>query len=336
MSKALRVGVVGVGHFGQHHARVLSELDDVQLVGVADIDSARAGAVAERHSCTAFTDYRAMIGEVDAVSVAVPTSHHSVVSCDFLERGVSVLVEKPMASTSADAIAIRDAAEKSGATLQVGHIMRFNPVVVAMRELDIEPKFLEVHRLSPFSFRSIDVGVVFDMMIHDIDLVLGLARGWLEKVDACAVAVMGKTEDICNARLAFSDGCVANITASRVALKTMRKVRIFAGDSYISMDFGEGSGLIIRKSERFLENGIDVEQMKALSLEELKAAMLNGFFTVQEMKLDIREPLKAELQSFVDCASNGKAPLVGAEDGIRAIEAAERILEAVEAHEWYR
>lgn len=335
MKDKLRVGVVGVGHFGRHHARVYSELEDVELVGVADVDAERATGVAAAHDTRAFSDPHELLGLVDAVSVVVPTHSHRSVSCDFLERGVSVLVEKPMAPTLEDARAIQAAAGKTGARLQVGHIMRFSPIVMAMRELNIQPKFLEVHRLRPFSFRSIDVGVVLDMMIHDIDLVLQLVSGKLEKVNAVAFALVGKTEDICNARLAFDDGCVANITASRVALKSLRKVRIFSPTSYISLDFDRNSGLIISGTPGRKLREADFEKMKTLSLDELKDVMLD-FFTLKEMKLDEHEPLRAELCSFVDCVKNGSTPLVSGEDGIRSLQTAERVLEAVRAHDWYR
>jgi predicted dehydrogenase len=207
-------------------------------------------------------------------------------------------------------------------------------VVRAMREMNIEPKFFEVHRLSPFSFRSLDVGVVLDMMIHDIDLVLQLVRSRVERIDAVAFALVGKTEDICNARISFDDGCVANLTASRVAFKSLRKVRIFSPDSYISMDFDNNSGLIIKRSERFSMDALDLEKMQRLSIDELKKVMLDGFFTVREMKLDEVEPLKAELESFVDCVRNNRPPQVSGEDGIRAMETAEKILGAARTYNW--
>lgn len=336
MKKTIRVGVVGVGHFGRHHARVYSELKDAELVGVADPDGERARKVARENNTTVFADYRELLDKVDAVSVAVPTRSHTSVTCDFLSHGVAVLVEKPMASSLAEARRMQSAADKSGATFQVGHIMRFSPFVRAVHQMDIEPKFIEVHRLSPFSFRSLDVGVVLDMMIHDIDLVLELVRGRVEKIDAVAFALAGKTEDICNARVSFDDGCVANLTASRVALKTMRKIRIFSSDSYISMDFGKNYGLIAKKSPEFSFENVNVDEVRGLSIGELKEMMLDDFFTVREMEIDEVEPLKAELESFVDCVRNGRTPVVSAADGIRSMETAEMILEAVRAHRWHR
>jgi predicted dehydrogenase len=336
MSGRLKVGVVGVGHFGRHHARIYTELKDVELVGVADIDAERARAVAEMHHTAAFADHRELLGKVDAVSVAVPTHSHLAVARDFLDKGVSVLVEKPMAATAAEGREMLRRSKATGARLQVGHVTRFSAVMAAVRELEIVPRFLEVHRLSPFSFRSIDVGVVLDMMIHDIDLVLELARGHIEKVDAVGVAIIGRAEDICSARIAFSDGCVANLTASRVALKTMRRVRIFSPDSYISLDFDVNNALIIKKSEKFSLEALDVDKMKGMSIEDLKKVVFGDLLVMKEMKLDEHEPLKEELRSFVDCVRTGSTPVVPGEDGVRSLEAAEMILKSVGEHTWDR
>jgi predicted dehydrogenase len=328
MKDKLRLGVVGVGHFGRHHARVYSELEDVRLVGVADTSVERADAVAARHGVPAFTDYRLLFGRVDAVSVAVPTAAHAAVSCDFLSRGISVLVEKPMAATLADALRMQDAANASGARLQVGHIMRFSPLVVAMREMDLVPRLLDIHRMSPFAFRSLDVGVVLDMMIHDIDLVLCLVRSRVEKVDATAFAVVGPHEDVCNARVVFDDGCVANLTASRVAPSPERTARVFSADTCLSVDFQAHAGFVLRKSHSFSLDDAHVEKMRALSPEDLKKFAPAEPFTLREMKLDDEEPLKAELRSFVTSVRDGRTPVVSSEDGVRSMDLAEKILEA--------
>ncbi len=334
MADKLRVGVIGVGHFGRNHARVYSELEDVALAGVADADAGRARAVAEACRTRAFADWRELLGAADAVSVAVPTTAHARVACECLARGVSVLVEKPMAATLAEAREMQAAAAASRATLQIGHILRFTPAIVAVREMNVVPKFVEVHRLTPFSFRSLDVGVVLDLMIHDIDLVLELAPGRIRKVDAVAGAIVGKTEDICNARITFDDGCVANLTASRVAMKTMRKVRIFSPQGYISLDFDRNYALLIGKSPDFSLDKLDVEALKRASLDDIRALMLDKFFTVREMELEGEEPLKAELKSFVESVRARREPLVSAADGIRSMEAAELILDAVRRQPW--
>jgi predicted dehydrogenase len=191
-----------------------------------------------------------------------------------------------------------------------------------------------VHRLTPFSFRVLDVGVVLDLMIHDIDLVLELARGRVRRVDAVGGAIVGTTEDICNARITFDDGCVANLTASRLAMKTMRKVRIFSPQGYISLDFDRNYALLIGKSPEFSLEKLDVEALKRSSMDDIRALMLDKFFTVREMDLEGEEPLKAELKSFVECVRTGAEPVVPGDDGIRSLETAERILRAVRAHHW--
>jgi len=332
MKDKVRLGVVGVGHFGRHHARVYSELEDVRLVGVADLLPERADAVARRHDTAAFSDYRLLFDRVDAVSVAVPTSAHSSVSCDFLEHGISVLVEKPMAGTLAEALRMQAAAEASGARLQVGHIMRFNPVVVALRDTDIVPRLIEIQRLSPFTFRSLDVGVVLDLMIHDIDLVLHLVRAEVEKVDAVGFAVVGETEDVASARIAFDDGCVANLTASRVATRTVREARVFSAETCVSMDFRAGAGLVVRKSSGFSLDALELEKMRALPQDELRNLTFGDLFTVREMKPDHEEPLKAELRSFVTCVRDGCTPVVSPQDGVRSMDLAEKVLAAVRLH----
>ena len=336
MNDRLRVGVVGVGHFGRHHARIYAELPDVDLIGVVDRDVERARAVAETCDTDVFSDGADLLGRVDAVSVAVPTRDHAEVACAFLENDVSVLVEKPMAATLEEARRIRDAAAASNAQLQVGHVMRFSPIVLAMRELDVEPRFIEVHRLSPFSFRSLDVGVVLDMMIHDIDLLLELVRGRVEKVDAVGCAIVGESEDICNARIVFDNGCVANLTASRAALKTMRKLRVFSPQGYISADFVANDALIIHKAGEWSPGSVDVERFKALPLEEIVKVMTDRFFKVRQLKLDEVEPLRAELEAFLACVRSGDTPIVSGDDGVRSMETAEQILSAVKAHYWYR
>jgi len=328
MKDKLRLGVVGVGQFGRHHARVYSELEDVLLVGVADTSVDRADAVARRHGAAAFADYRMLFDRVDAVSVVVPAAAHAAVSCDFLSRGISVLVEKPMAATLADALRMQAAAKTAGARLQVGHIMRFSPLVHAMREMDLVPRFLDIHRMGPFAFRALDVGVVLDMMIHDIDLVLCLVHSRVEKVDATAFAVVGPHEDVANARVVFADGCVASLTASRVSPGARRTARIFSADACLSVDFQAHTAHILRKLPGFSLDAADVEKTSTLSPEDLKKFAPAEPFAPREIKLEEEEPLKAELRSFVTSVRDGRTPEVSSEDGVRSMELAEKILDA--------
>jgi predicted dehydrogenase len=328
MKDKIRLGVVGVGNFGRHHARVYSELEDVRLVGVADSRVERADAVARRHGVEAFTDYRLLFDRVDAVSVAVPAAAHAAVSCDFLSRGISVLVEKPMAATLADALRMQAVARAAGARLQVGHIMRFSPLVAAVREMDVVPRLLDIHRMSPFAYRSLDVGVVLDMMIHDIDLVLCLVQSRVQEVQAAAFPVVGPNEDVASARVVFDDGCVANLTASRVAPAAVRTVRVFSADACLSVDFQTHAAHVFRKSHGFSLKAADVEKMRALSQDEFEKFAPAEPFTLREIKLDEEEPLKAELRSFVASVRDGRTPVVSSEDGVRSMDLAEKILNA--------
>ncbi len=246
------VAVVGVGRMGRHHARIYHQLPQTRLVAVVDGDAERAGEMADAYGCEALSSVEALLarhGSLGAVSVAVPTRHHLAVARPLLERRIACLVEKPLAPSPNEARQLVDLAKTHGATLQVGHTERFNPAVRAVAAMGITPRFLEVNRVSPMTFRSLDVGVVMDMMIHDLDIVLMLANAPIRQVDAAGVAVMGEKEDVANARLVFETGCVANLTASRLALKTERKLRLFSESAYVSLDYQQRSGLVIRSSD---------------------------------------------------------------------------------------
>jgi predicted dehydrogenase len=317
---------------GASHARVYSALPGVQLAAVADTDDARRNDVAARFKAEPVADYRRLEGRVDAVSVAVPTVSHADVSRFFLERGISVLVEKPMARSSAEAAALVDAAAAGGAVLMVGHIERFNPAFMAIDAMGVRPLFIECDRISPFKFRSADIGVVFDLMIHDIDLVLHLARSKVEKIDACGVPVLGVHEDICNARVVFENGCVANITASRVSTKSLRKIRLFSRDAYISIDTGARQALIYRKSEKLTLEAAKLLKSGAASLADFAGLSFPDLLDIKELKLDEHEPLAKELEAFVGAVEKGgPAPVSGAE-GLEAIRVAEGVVAASRAH----
>jgi len=323
---SMRVAVVGVGRFGRHHARIYGELPDVTLVAVVDLDQEAASTAAAPTGAKVLSDYRELEGQVDAVSVAVPTESHREVAGFFLERGVHCLVEKPLVGSSAEGRELIALAEKSGARLAVGHVERFNPVVRAARKHDITPRFIESHRIHPFAFRSVDVGVVLDIMIHDLDLILDLAGDVPEKVEATGVPVLTRHEDICNARLTFPDGCVANVTASRVAMKTLRRLRIFSGDSYMSMDFGEKRGVLYKKSPKLTVEYVEQQKENVKDLSDLAGMVFGDMLTVEPLSLDDQEPLTAELTDFVDAARSGGQPMVPGVAGLRAVELAERII----------
>ena len=251
--KRLRVGVVGVGHLGQHHARILASLPDVELVAVADSRPEQAQTMADRYGTRAVGDYRQLLGQVDAVSIAVPTVLHREVAGTFLSRGIAALVEKPLASSLAEAELLVSLSHSTGALLQVGHIERFNPALSALQQMAIRPKYISAERLSTYTFRSTDIGVVLDLMIHDIDLMLSMISSPVRSVAAVGVSLFGEHEDVANARIEFEDGTVANLTASRASYAAVRKMRIWGTEGYASLDFAAQQATLIQPSEEFLE-----------------------------------------------------------------------------------
>jgi predicted dehydrogenase len=308
MSTELRVGVVGVGHLGRHHARLLAATPGARLVAVADVDHERAQAAAAATGAEAFTDYRALIGRVDAVSIAVPTVDHATVAREFLGAGVHVLVEKPMTSTLTEAESLIAAAERAGRVLAVGHTERFNPAVAAAIPLVTRPRFIEVHRLSGFPDRSLDIDVVFDVMIHDIDIVLAIDASEVVNVEAVGVPVLSSRVDIANARLKLASGCTVNLTASRISRDKVRKVRFFQPDMYVSVDYGDQ----------------ELDVWRIVPREGARPAIEGGALPVQK-----GEPLGRELADFVDAIRTGRAPKVTGQDGYRALQVATRVAEAI-------
>ncbi|MHC4563051.1 MAG: Gfo/Idh/MocA family oxidoreductase [Planctomycetota bacterium] len=332
---SFRVAVVGAGRMGKLHARVLSEMDSAELVCVVDADAAAADAVARQRDCKALTDAAEAAGLVDAAIIAVPTVAHLDAAAPFLTAGKSILVEKPLADTVEAGQAILSLAEAGGASVQVGHTERFNPAVLGIQRYRIQPKFIEAHRISPFTFRSADIGVVFDMMIHDIDLVGMMTDGQVVDIDAVGVNVIGEHEDICNARLTYDNGCVANITASRLAIKTERKMRIFSEDAYLSVDYGKKVGIVIRKSEN-----LDLIQMaREMDIDDLaemaETVDYKSMLKTEELLVDDSiEPLRRQAEAFRQTVVEGAAPIVSAAHGLTAIQVAADIIQAVKKHPW--
>lgn len=314
---AVRVGVIGVGHLGYHHARIYGTLPDAELVGVVDLDAARAARAAEEFGTTAFGSVDELLAAgMDAASVVVPTSGHRDIARKLLEAGVDVLVEKPIASTVAEAAELVETAAREGRILQVGHVERFNGAVIALFQALRKPRFIECHRLSPYPNRGGDVSVVLDLMIHDLDIVLALDGSPVESVDAVGVPVFSNQEDIANARVRFASGCVANLTCSRVSLERMRKIRIFETDAYVSTDYSEQQVLVYRKKPGPAPEG---------------AAPMD-LIQIEPMPVHRDEPLKLELASFIECARERKRPLVSGEDGLRALQVAEQIITFIREH----
>ena len=325
----LPVAVIGCGRMGRLHARVYSEMPGVKLVGVHDVCRETAAAIADSFSCRVFDRVQDLAGEASAVSIAVPTASHADLAETCLDAGIACLIEKPLAKDVQGARRIVAAARRSGATAMVGHIERFNPVMRAVGRLDIRPQFIEVIRISPMTFRSIDVGVVLDMMIHDIDIVLRLSGSAVAKIDAIGVSVVGDVEDICNARLTFENGCVANMTASRLALKTERRMRLFSPDAYVSLDYQKRYGLVARRSQNVRAIRDAARRIRSGQITDISELNYADIVHVEELEIDDIEPLRAELESFVAAAKGHTSPEVTVEDGLAAVETATRIVESI-------
>ncbi|MFC1587346.1 Gfo/Idh/MocA family oxidoreductase [Planctomycetota bacterium] len=325
----LRLAVIGTGHLGKQHARIFAGLDNVELVGVCDSQQATADGIAREWSTTPFTDYR-KLPEVDAVSIAVPTTLHFEVASHFIERGVHVLVEKPMTKTLDEADRLLALAEKHNIKLQVGHIERFNPALMAAMPHIKNPKFIESYRISPFSFRSSDIGVVLDLMIHDLDIILFLVNSPVRRVDAIGIPVLGSKEDVANARIEFDNGCVANLTASRVALKSERTIRGFFDNSYISLHYDKKHGVIYRKNEEFANGKINIHDINPSKITNIQTYAFDKFIDVQEIAMDQFEPLAREMECFVDCILEDSNPVVDGRHGRAAMAAAMEVVRLID------
>lgn len=301
--KRLRVGVVGVGHLGSRHAQIYAAMPGVQLAAVCDIDRDRASGLAQSLGCESVTDFRRLLDTVDAVSLAVPTSLHAQIGLAFLRQGVHLLIEKPIATTLADADALIRTATRRGCVLQIGHVERFNAALEAARRHLTRPRFIEVHRLSPYPFRGTDVSVVLDVMIHDLDLLLWLVGSRVTRVEAVGVPVLSRSEDIANARVAFASGCLANLTASRISDETLRRFRVFQQDSYLSIDAKAQTVELAHK---------DGPAIRRVALP-----------------VNQRPPLQDELTAFVQAIRTGAAPSVTGADGRVALALALRLERAM-------
>lgn len=307
----LRVGVVGSGYLGKFHAEKYAAMDDVILAGVVDIDAAAARTVADRLGARAYTDYKDLLGRVDAVSIVVPTPGHCPIAVDFLDNGVDVMVEKPMTATLEEADRLIELAEKKGRIIQVGHLERFNPAVQPLKDIVDRPLFIESHRLSIYKTRGTDVSVVLDLMIHDIDLILNFVKSEIADIRAAGVSIISDSVDIANARLEFESGCVANITASRVSNRSERKIRIFQKSAYISVDFANSGITMVKKSETGNGCGpIPGMQASQLSFEKWDA-------------------LEQELKAFVDCVRHRRTPEVSGHEGRKALQTALAVMDRI-------
>ena len=303
MNQRIKVGVIGVGHLGKEHARIYSQLPSCDLVGIVDSNAKAAETISRKVGCRVFASIADLMPLVDAVSVVVPTTFHCEVARYFLQNGKDVFIEKPITETTAQAAELVHLAQEKKCLLQVGHIERFNPVLSYLEKNLREPKFIEAHRLSPYPGRGTDVSVILDLMIHDLDVILHLVGAPLVSFDAVGVAVLSSSEDIANARLKFANGCVANITTSRISPEKLRKIRVFSADSYISLDYQNQEGQVYWKED--------------------------GSIKRDRVPVTKDEPLKLELISFIESVMNRSHPKVSGEQGKRALDVAVAIIEQI-------
>jgi predicted dehydrogenase len=299
MSRIVKVGVAGVGHMGKEHARIYAESKGAELVGVHDSNPDTAKKIAEKYKARAFSSLEVMVEAVEAASIVTPTTTHLAIAAPFLKKGKHVLVEKPIAMDTAEARELVNLADQHGAKLAVGHVERFNPVLAALEERLGRPRFIEAHRLSPYPGRSTDIGVVMDLMIHDLEIILHLVRSPVTSVDAVGVPVLSKGEDIANARIRFANGCVANLTTSRISPEKLRKIRVFQDDAYLSLDYMKQEGEIYKR--------------------------LDGKITRDKIPVMKGEPLKNQLEEFLDNVRQGTDPRVGGSHGFEALKLASQI-----------
>lgn len=299
MAQEIKVGVIGAGRLGSVHARIYSELPQVRLIGVCDVLTERAQLLADAYGAKVFQDYKELLPLVDAVTVASPTNTHSRIAKHVIHQGRHVLIEKPVTDDLREARQLTRLANRHNVILQVGHVERFNSAFVATKKLAVHPRFIECHRLSPFPHRSLDIGVVFDLMIHDIDIVLGLVRSPVRRIDAVGVSVLTPFEDIANVRLTFRNGCIANLTASRISDEPMRKIRIFLRDAYISLDY---------------------QAQEAFCYKKEKTAI-----TKTAIPIEKEEPLRAEIEDFINCVRHNWRPVVSGLEAYQALKLATQI-----------
>jgi predicted dehydrogenase len=330
-ASTLRTAVVGVGYLGRFHAQKYSQLEGSQLVAVADANAEAATRVAQELNVEAVTDYRELFGRVDAISIAVPTPLHHTIACAALERGIHVLVEKPIATTVTEAKDMVATARKNGCVLQVGHLERFNPAIVAAVQRMTTPRFVESHRLAPFKQRGTDVSVVLDLMIHDIDLIQELVGKPIESIDAVGAQVFSGEIDIVNARIRFQGGCVANTTASRISMKQERKIRIFQDDAYLSIDMQQKILTVIRKRDALEEASSDSPSPGNGRGLGVRASIESpAQVSIEEESFEQGDALRDEIAAFLKAVREKSEPVVTGEDGLRALETAIKITEQIQ------
>jgi len=330
----IRTAVVGAGKMGGIHAKTYNQMEDCELVAIVDVDENRAGKLGEKYGCPVYSECEQIIDKVDAVTIATPTVHHLNCAKPFLKRRIPVLIEKPLAASVREGRKIVSMAKRYDTVVAVGHSERCNPVVQALKRLDIEPKFIEAQRVSPYPFRSSDVGVVFDVMIHDIDIVLSLAASKIKRIDAVGVGVIEGGEDICNTRLSFENGCIANMTASRLALRTERKLRVFSRQAYLSVDYFKKTGIIIKADPN--TNVVKwIQERREADDFDLTKVNWPDLLHIEELEINDKQPVRLQQEAFLRAVRDrAHTPEVSAEEGLAALKCAQKIVDRVNKHRW--
>ena len=332
--RKLRLAVVGAGRLGGFHAQKLAAMNNIDLVAVADPVAAQRNRVAQECQTQAVADHRQIIKQVDAVVIAAPTRFHHALGMDFLGHGIHTLMEKPLAARRAHADELVDVARRHGAVLQVGHVERFNPALAAALPYVPNPKYIEAVRASGFTFRSTDIGVVLDLMIHDLDVVLSMVRSPVSKVDALGLSVLGGHEDVANVRIEFDSGCVASLSASRVSHQPSRWMQIWAPRGMAAIDFASRKTRVVRPSEALLRRRFDVDSLSPDEVEHYKDHLLEEHLPRKEMQSDAVDALTLELEDFADSIRTSRSPRVSGEQGRDAVAVAEQILTKIGTHAW--
>ncbi len=332
--RPLRTAVVGTGHLGQAHARILNQSEHSDLVAIVDSDEKRRTEIAALHDTQPCGTIAELPEGIEAVVVATPTVTHHAIGMELLSRGIHVLVEKPLAPNYAEAQELVDAASAAGVVLQVGHVERFNPALVAARSRTREPKFIEATRASGFTFRSTDIGVVLDLMIHDIDIVLSLTRATVVRVEAIGLAVLGKHEDVANARLELSDGCVASLNASRVSYSGQRNLSVWSPECFSTFDLGTREARIVSPSESIRNRELNIEQFDSDAIAAFRDEMFQQHLAIEDLEVAPCDQLTAELDDFAAAIRQGRQPQVTGQQGAEAVSVAERVLESIDSHAW--
>jgi predicted dehydrogenase len=331
----LRIAVIGAGHLGKEHARIVSGFPDVELVGVADVNVEQAEAVARRVGCPAFSNHRPLLHHADAAIIAAPTTYHHALAGEFLNSGIHLMVEKPLAVSVEQADELVELARQRQVILQVGHIERFNPAFEELSRHTFQAKFIQCERLGPFTGRSTDIGVVLDLMIHDLDLCLALAQSPVEKVEALGVSLFGGHEDVANARLSFANGCVATLSASRASSAQQRRMQVWSPEGYAGIDFARRHLMLAQPTDELRQGGLEPRKQDPGVLALSKDQVFSRYFEVLEMEcLSNGDQLTREVRDFIRCVRTGERPRATGADGRDAVALADRILDSLRRHRW--